>query len=96
MAHENKSAPSLSWRCLLGQAVGAAVLAETAQAQPSGENSAPRTRDSFDFGWRIFKGDAPGAQQPDLMDAPWRGVPNYNRKTDRLQLGTLIGISSES
>jgi hypothetical protein len=23
-------------------------------------------------------------------------VPNYNRKTDRLQLGTLIGITSES
>jgi hypothetical protein len=22
-------------------------------------------------------------------------VPNYNRKTDRLQFGTLIGISSE-
>jgi hypothetical protein len=23
-------------------------------------------------------------------------VPNYNRKTDRLQFGTLIGITSES
>ena len=23
-------------------------------------------------------------------------VPNYNRKTDRLQLGTLIAITSES
>jgi hypothetical protein len=23
-------------------------------------------------------------------------VPNYNRKTDRLRIGTLIGITSES
>jgi hypothetical protein len=23
------------------------------------------------------------------------GIPNYNRKTDRLQFGTLIGIGSE-
>ena len=23
-------------------------------------------------------------------------IPNYNRKTDRLQFGTLIGITSES
>jgi len=23
-------------------------------------------------------------------------VPNYNRKTDRLQIGTLIGVTSES
>jgi len=23
-------------------------------------------------------------------------IPNYNRKTDRHQLGTLIGITSES
>jgi beta-galactosidase len=64
----------LSRRCLLGQAVGAAALAATVQAQPGGENPAQRTRESFDFGWKFFKGDAPGAQQPDFTDAPWRSV----------------------
>jgi beta-galactosidase len=74
MNHDNESVPSLSRRSLLGQAVGAAALAATAQAQPGGQNAAPRTRDSFDFGWKFFKGDAPGAQQPDFTDAPWRSV----------------------
>ena len=70
----------MSRRRLLGQAVGAAALASAlepagaamAQTQPAGENSAPRIRESFDFGWKFFKGDAPGAQQPDFSDAPWR------------------------
>jgi len=72
MKHE--SIQSLSRRSLLGQAVGAAAWAAAAQAQPGGENSAPRTRDTFDFGWKFFRGDAPGAQQPDFADAPWRSV----------------------
>jgi beta-galactosidase len=74
MNHENQSAPSLSRRCLLGQVVGAAALTATAQTQPAAQNSAPRIRDSFDFGWKFFKGDAPGAQQPDFPDASWRAV----------------------
>jgi beta-galactosidase len=74
MNHENQSAPSLSRRSLLGQAVGAAALAAAAQAQPAGQNSAPRIRESFDFGWKFFKGDAPGAQQPDFTDASWKDV----------------------
>ncbi|MGA2770710.1 MAG: glycoside hydrolase family 2 TIM barrel-domain containing protein [Bryobacteraceae bacterium] len=74
MNHESESVPSLTRRSLLGQAVGAAALAATAQTQPGGENSAPRIRESFDFGWKFFKGDAPGAQQPDFTDAPWRGL----------------------
>jgi len=72
MNHE--SAQTLTRRRLLGQAAGAAALAATAQAQPAGGNSAPRIRDSFDFGWKFFKGDAPGAQQPDFPDTPWRSV----------------------
>jgi beta-galactosidase len=72
MKHE--STPSLSRRSLLAQAAGAAALAATAQAQTAARNSAPRTRESFDFGWKFFKGDAPGAQQPDFTDAPWKSV----------------------
>ena len=65
-------------RRLLGQALGAAALAtafESAQAQtPPGGSSPPRIRDSFDFGWKFFKGDAPGAQQPDFSDSSWRSL----------------------
>jgi beta-galactosidase len=74
MKHENQSVQTLSRRSLLGQAAGAAALAATAQAQPAAENSAPRSRDSFDFGWKFFKGDAPGALQPDFTDTAWRSV----------------------
>ena len=34
----------------------------------------PRSRDSFDFGWKFLQGDAPGAQKPDFADATWRDV----------------------
>jgi beta-galactosidase len=34
----------------------------------------PRTRDSFDFGWRFTRGDFPGAQQPGFDDSAWRHV----------------------
>ena len=82
MNHENESTPSLSRRRLLSQAVGAAALASalesagtaSPQTQSAGENSAPRIRDSFDFGWKFFKGDAPGAQQPEFTDASWRSL----------------------
>jgi beta-galactosidase len=33
-----------------------------------------RIRDTFDFGWKFFKGDARGAQQPNFADASWREV----------------------
>jgi len=69
-------------RRLLGQAVGAAALVATfesmetgdAQTLPSSESIAPRIRDSFDFGWKFLKGDAPGAQQPDSSDSSWRSL----------------------
>ena len=32
----------------------------------------PRVRESFDFGWRFLKGDAPGADQPAFADTTWR------------------------
>jgi beta-galactosidase len=31
-------------------------------------------RQSFNDGWRFFKGDAPGAEAPDFQDASWRPV----------------------
>lgn len=72
---------SLTRRSLLGQAVGAAGIVSAlqsatlanAQAQPAGETRT-RMRDTFDFGWRFLKGDAPGAQQPGFADAGWRSL----------------------
>jgi beta-galactosidase len=34
--------------------------------------SGVRIRNNFDFDWKFFKGDAPGAQQTDFMDNQWR------------------------
>lgn len=44
------------------------------QILPSDGGPAPRIRDSFDFGWKFFKGDAPGAQLPDFADEGWRAL----------------------
>lgn len=33
---------------------------------------AARVRESADFGWRFFQGDAPGAEQPGVDDRAWR------------------------
>src|SRR5258706_2277508 len=41
-----------------------------APASPAPEQ--PRIIQSFDADWRFFKGDAPGAEQPDFNDAAWR------------------------
>src|SRR5208283_2021799 len=82
MKDESGLSDSLSRRRLLGQAVGVAgvmaALGSTGQAdaqmQPSGDTGAARVRDSFDFGWKFFQGDAPSAQQPNFADASWRSV----------------------
>ena len=37
-------------------------------------SAALRTRESFDFGWKFFKGDAAQAQQPDFNDQEWRDL----------------------
>src|SRR5271157_1250995 len=82
MKNESGLTDSLSRRSLLGQAVGAAGIMAAlgsagqadAQTQPAGASGAARMRDSFDFGWKFFQGDAPGAQQPGFADANWRDV----------------------
>lgn len=56
-------------RALLGGAAGLAALTAIGE---SAETASPRIRDSFDFGWKFFKGDAPGAEQPGFADAGWR------------------------
>lgn len=76
---ESFSTP-LTRRDLLAHAARGAVLASAspylghAQALLAAHNSATRTRDSFDFDWKFFKGDASGAQQPEFADADWRDV----------------------
>ena len=89
MKNEDELKDSLSRRSLLGRAVGAAGILPAlgsasqanAQAQaPPAAAAAPRgpgggrVRSSFDFGWKFFKGDAPGAQQPAFADASWKDV----------------------
>jgi beta-galactosidase len=82
MTDENGLKQSLSRRALLRQAAGAAALASavhsmrtaTAQTRDAAESAAPRTRSTFDFGWKFFKGDAPGAQQVSFPDSAWRDL----------------------
>ena len=72
-----------SWmtrRELLTNTARGAVLASVApylgraQALLASDGSAPRTRESFDFGWKFQRGDAPGAQAMNVADAGWRDV----------------------
>jgi beta-galactosidase len=64
----------LTRRGLLRQAVSGAALVSALHAQSQPASSAARIRESFDFGWKFLKGDAPGAQQPEFSDSPWRSV----------------------
>lgn len=55
---------------------GAAALAVTSQlprAAFAAETNL-RQRVSLDEGWRFFRGDAPGAEAPDFLDAAWSAV----------------------
>jgi len=80
MTNDSAPAGSVSRRDLLRQAIGAAAMvsafqsigSDYAQAQPTG--SAPRIRDSFDFGWKFLKGESLGAQQPEFSDSSWKNV----------------------
>ena len=81
MKRERETTIALSRRGLLGRAVGAAGILSamepgpaSAQTQPAGATREGRVRDSFDFGWKFFKGDAPGGRQPAFADAKWRSV----------------------
>lgn len=72
----------LSRRDLLEQAArGAAFLSafphlsHAQSAQTGAEDRASgRTRESFDFGWRFFKGDAAGAERENFRDEAWAAV----------------------
>jgi beta-galactosidase len=72
--------PRITRRELLAQTARGVVLASVApylghaQALLAPDNSTPRVRDSFDFGWKFQRGDAPGAQAMNFADAGWRGV----------------------
>src|ERR1035437_6716520 len=65
---------TLTRRGLLRQAVSGAALVSALHAQSQPASSAARIRESFDFGWKFLKRDAPGAQQPEFSDSPWRSV----------------------
>ena len=86
MKDEHGMTDSLSRRTLLGQVAGAAGVLSAlgtagqvnaqappaAAARPGGMGG--RVREIFDFGWKFFKGDAPGAQQANFADAKWQDV----------------------
>src|ERR1017187_3256127 len=65
---------TLTRRGLLRQAVSGAALVSALHAQSQPASPAARIRESFDFGWKFLKGDAPGAQQPEFADSAWRSV----------------------
>jgi beta-galactosidase len=62
----------LTRRDLLSRAAGVAAVASALRGQTSGSSAMPRVRETFDFGWKFFKGDAPGAEEPAFSDAAWR------------------------
>src|SRR5205085_7551395 len=41
-------------------------------AAPAPSSAHARVTKAFDADWRFFKGDAPGAEQPNFNDAAWR------------------------
>jgi beta-galactosidase len=69
---------SITRRGLLGRALGAAALVSAldagSQTLAQTEEPPARIRDSFDFSWKFFKGDAPGAEQPAFADVHWRSL----------------------
>src|ERR1017187_7921946 len=80
MEKQNESRAWITRRDLLAQTARGAVLASVApylshaQTLLAQNNPAPRVRDSFDFGWKFLRGDAPEAQATSFSDASWRDV----------------------
>jgi beta-galactosidase len=80
MTKDGASQGSLTRRELLKGAVSAVALLSSGPqlagegAQARVDASTPRVRESFDFDWRFYRGDAAGAQMPDFSDAGWRNV----------------------
>ncbi len=72
----NNTDNSITRRGLFRRAVGAAALAPVLRTALAAETTAApaRTRETFDFGWKFFKGDAVGAQQPGFSDSAWTPV----------------------
>ncbi|MBN1566784.1 MAG: DUF4982 domain-containing protein [Acidobacteria bacterium] len=72
----------ISRRDLLKQAsVGGMLLSTHASAtsvhgqmQIKSDSATPRVRESFDFGWKFYRGDVAGAQLPGFSDAGWKSV----------------------
>jgi beta-galactosidase len=62
---------AITRRAVLGGVLGAAVVSMLDAQTP---NAPARIRDTFDFGWKFFKGDAAGAQAPAFADASWRSL----------------------
>lgn len=64
-------------RCLVGLAQCAlvvAVLSSTAPAAPPTVTAWDARRQSFDDGWRFYKGTADGAEQQQFNDSKWRAI----------------------
>ena len=80
MKKDSASQCSLSRRQLLKGAVGAAALVSAFPPLSSGfdenhpDTSAPRIRETFDFGWKFSRGDSPGAQMPEFSESGWKSV----------------------
>jgi beta-galactosidase len=71
---------SLSRRQLLKGAVSTAAVVSASSiigssyAQSQAEVVAPRSRVSFDLGWKFSRGDFPGAQMPEFSDSGWTAL----------------------
>ena len=71
---------SLSRRQLLKGAVSTAAVVSASSiigasyAQSQSEVVVPRSRVSFDLGWKFSRGDFPGAQMPEFSDSAWRAL----------------------
>jgi beta-galactosidase len=59
-------------RALLGGALSAAALLSAVDAGAQEPGTAPRSRETFDFGWKFSRGDFPGAEAAAFSDAGWR------------------------
>src|SRR5215467_2246370 len=56
-------------------AVGLCLVAGSmAAAAASAANVSGERRQSFNEGWRFFKGESPGAEKPEFADGQWRSI----------------------
>ena len=69
-----KDIQSISRRSLLEGAAGAAGLVALLNPALRAQTAPARIRETFDFDWKFFKGDAAGAQQPEFNDSAWKNV----------------------